>query len=115
AKARNRKKIGTGSIPADVLRMIDYELKQLDRYAQPGRHELRSMALDKARELSKSQLKTWLRKAIRQANANAVMPNGERDHTAQVAKRELRISEPDAEGMVSFRGKLDAASAAIFA
>src|SRR5699024_6866418 len=73
AKARNRKKIGTGSIPADVLRMIDYELKQLDRYAQPGRHELRSMALDKARELSKSQLKTWLRKAIRQANANAVM------------------------------------------
>ena len=115
AKARNRKKIGTGSIPADVLRMIDYELKQLDRYAQPGRHELRSMALDKARELSKSQLKTWLRKAIRQANANAVMPNGERDHTAQVAKRELRISEPDSEGMVSFRGKLDAASAAIFA
>src|SRR5699024_4433293 len=88
AKAGNRKKIGTGSIPADVLRMIDYDLKQLDRYAQPGRHELRSMALDKARELSKSQLKTWLRKAIRQANANAVMPNGERDHTAQVAKRE---------------------------
>ena len=37
------------------------------------------------------------------------MPNGERDHTAQVAKRELRISEPDSEGMVSFRGKLDAA------
>src|SRR5699024_100176 len=37
AKARNRKKIGTGSMPADVLRMIAYELKQLDRYAQPGR------------------------------------------------------------------------------
>ena len=86
--------------------MIDFELKQLDRYAKPGRHELRSMAIDKARELSKSQLKTWLRRAIRQANANAVMPNGERDHTAQLAKRELHISEPDAEGMVSIRGKL---------
>ena len=115
AKARNRDKIGTGSIPADVLRMIDFELKQLDRYAKPGRHELRSMAIDKARELSKSQLKTWLRRAIRQANANAVMPNGERDHTAQLAKRELLISEPDAEGMVSIRGKLDPVSAAIFA
>lgn len=114
AKARNRDKLGSGSIPADVLRMIDFELRQLDRYAQPGRHELRSQAIDKARELSKSQLKTWLRKAIRHANAKAVMPNGERDNTALLKKRELHISQPDAEGMVSFRGKLDPASAAIF-
>src|SRR5699024_12021868 len=105
-------KLGSGSIPADVLRMIDFELRQLDRYAQPGRHELRSQAIDKARKLSKSQLKTWLRKAIRHANAKAVMPNGERDNTAQLKKRELHISPPDAEGMVSFRGKLDHASTA---
>lgn len=113
AKARNREKIGNGSIPADVLSMIDYELKQLDRYAQPGTHELRAAALDKAKELSKTQLKNWLRSAIRKANANAVMPNGEKDHTALTKKREFIISKPDAEGMVSFRGKLDPTSAAI--
>lgn len=113
AKARNREKIGTGSIPADVLSMIDYELKQLDRYAQPGTHELRAIAIDKAKELSKTQLKNWLRSAIRKANANAVMPNGEKDHTALTKKREFIISKPDAEGMVSFRGKLDPTSAAI--
>ncbi|WP_313546795.1 DUF222 domain-containing protein [Corynebacterium sp.] len=113
AKARNREKIGTGSIPADVLSMIDYELKQLDRYAQPGTHELRAEAIDKAKELSKTQLKNWLRSAIRKANANAVMPNGEKDHTALTKKREFIISKPDAEGMVSFRGKLDPTSAAI--
>ncbi|MDO5507848.1 MAG: DUF222 domain-containing protein [Corynebacterium casei] len=113
AKARNREKIGTGSIPADVLSMIDYELKQLDRYAQPGTHELRAIAIDKAKELSKTQLKNWLRSAIRKANANAVMPNGEKDHTALTKKREFIISKPDVEGMVSFRGKLDPTSAAI--
>ena len=113
AKARNREKIGTGSIPADVLSMIDYELKQLDRYAQPGTHELRAIAIDKAKGLSKTQLKNWLRSAIRKANANAVMPNGEKDHTALTKKREFIISKPDAEGMVSFRGKLDPTSAAI--
>lgn len=113
AKARNREKLGAGSIPADVLRMIDFELKQLDRFAQPGAHELRSSAIDKARELTKTQLKNWLRSVIRWANANAVMPNGEKDRTALVKKRELVISQPDAEGMVSFRGKLDPTSAAI--
>ncbi|MDN5840824.1 DUF222 domain-containing protein [Corynebacterium casei] len=113
AKARNREKIGTGSIPADVLSMIDYELKQLDRYAQPGTHELRAIAIDKAKKLSKTQLKNWLRSAVRKANANAVMPNGEKDHTALTKKREFIISKPDAEGMVSFRGKLDPTSAAI--
>ena len=113
AKARNREKIGTGSIPADVLSMIDYELKQLDRYAQPGTHELRAIAIDKAKKLSKTQLKNWLRSAIRKANANAVMPNGDKDHTALTKKREFIISKPDAEGMVSFRGKLDPTSAAI--
>src|SRR5699024_5290185 len=95
AKARNRDKIGTGSIPADLLQMIDLAHKQQDHHPKRRRPEFRTTAIDQARELSKPQPKTWLRRAIRQANANAVMPNGERDHPAQLAKRELHISEPD--------------------
>lgn len=113
AKQRNRDKLGTGSIPADVLRMIDYELKNLDRFAQPGEHELREMALNKAREISKSQLKNWLRAEIRKANAKGRMPNGEKDHTAQAQKRKLIIGQPDAEGMVEFSGRLDPVTAAL--
>ena len=93
---------------AEMLRIIDRELADLDENAKPGRVELYSRALSEAARRTPEDLRTWLRRQVKLANAA-----GAPDPLAGYRRRFLLIGEPDADGSCTIRGRLPAADAAM--
>jgi hypothetical protein len=93
---------------AEMLRIIDRELSDLDDNARPGRAELYNRALSEAAHRTPEDLRTWLRRQVKLANAA-----GASDLLAGYRRRFLLVGEPDADGSCTIRGRLPAADAAM--
>lgn len=93
---------------AEMLRIIDQELSDLDDAARPGRAELYNQALSEADRRRPEDLRTWLRRQVKLANAA-----GAGDLLAGYRRRHLLIGEPDTDGSCTIRGRLPAADAAM--
>lgn len=93
---------------AEMLRIIDQELSDLDDAARPGRAELYNQALSEAERRRPEDLRTWLRRQVKLANAAGV-----NDLLAGYRRRYLMVGEPDTDGSCTIRGRLPAADAAM--
>ena len=93
---------------AEILRIIDQELKDLSDVADPGRATLHHLALTESTHRTPEDLRDWLRRQVRRANQN-----GTPDLLAGYRRRGLFIGEPDADGSCTIRGRLPAADAAM--
>lgn len=115
AQEQRRRKMAEEAASAEIAKIIEQELRNLNKYAQPGPQELRAKAMEESKKRSPEDLRKWLRKRVTNANAAGNMPNGKKDPFAATRKRNLWMSEPDADGMVQLSIRTDALGAALLA
>ena len=115
AQEERRRKMAEEAASAEIAKIIEQELRNLNKHAQPGPQELRTKALEESKKRSPEDLRKWLRKQVTHANAAGNMPNGKKDPFAATRKRNLWMSEPDADGSVRLSIRTDALGAALLA
>ncbi|MDO5668679.1 MAG: DUF222 domain-containing protein [Corynebacterium sp.] len=95
---------------AEILRIIEQQLANLNETADPSREELFSAALTEAATRTPEDLRDWLRHEVTKANRAGV-----RDPLAAYRKRHIHLGKPDSDGGRRLSGYLPAADAALFA
>ncbi|MFH0412413.1 DUF222 domain-containing protein [Corynebacterium sp. L4756] len=113
AQEERRRQMAEEAASAEIAKIIEQELRNLNKYAQPGPQELRTMAMAESKNRSPEDLRKWLRKQVKNANIKGTMPNGSKDPFAATRKRYFWMSEPDADGTVHIKMSTDAVGAAL--
>jgi len=115
AQEERRRKMAEEAASAEIAKIIEQELRNLNKHAEPGPQELRAQAMDEAKRRSPEDLRKWLRKRVTKANAAGRMPNGKKDPFAATRKRNFWMSEPDEDGSVRVSIRTDSLGAALLA
>ncbi|MDO5512472.1 HNH endonuclease signature motif containing protein [Corynebacterium sp.] len=95
---------------AEILRIIEDELRHLNPTCQPSREEIYREAVAAGEKRTPEDLRTWLRRRVAQANKAGV-----KDPLAAYRKRHIGLSDPDEDGGRRLYGYLPAADAALLA
>lgn len=93
-------------VPAEKLKIIEDELRDLNEGAQASREEIYLQAMVEAGYRTPEDLRTWLRYRVAKANRS-----GAKDLTAAHRKRFLQLGTPDSDGGRRITGYLGGAEA----
>ncbi|MGO2165394.1 DUF222 domain-containing protein [Corynebacterium casei] len=115
AQEERRRKMAEEAASAEIAKIIEQELRNLNKHAKPGPQELRTKAMEESKRRSPEDLRKWLRKQVTNANAAGTMPNGKKDPFAATRKRSFWMSEPDEDGSVRVSVRTDSLGAALLA
>lgn len=115
AQEERRRKMAQEAASAEISKIIEQELRNLNKHAQPGPQELRALAMEESKKRSPEDLRKWLRKQVTQANSRGTMPNGKKDPFAATRKRNFWMGEPDEDGSVRISIHTDSLGAALLA
>lgn len=111
AQERARKK--AQEVADEKQRIISQELRNLGEHSRPSKSLLHEQALEEADKRTPEDLRIWLRRQVKNANASARRPDGSKDPFAGYKRRYLSMGEPDGDGNVRLTATLPASIAAM--
>ncbi|GAB2508354.1 HNH endonuclease [Corynebacterium atrinae] len=111
AQERARKK--AQEVAAEKQRIISQELRNLGERSRPSKSVLHEQSLEQAEKRTPEDLRIWLRRQVKNANAAARRTDGTKDPFAGYKRRFLSIGEPEEDGNVRVVASLPASLAAM--